>query len=981
VNVAGSRYGGVDPRLWETLMVAQNHDNQGSVLEEALTRFVDECLHGKQPDVDEFVEQYPQCKAQLKVRLQDLEQIDSLFDSLVQADESDFEVAEAGHDLVGQKVGSFEIVEIIGRGGMGVVYLARDTKLKRSVAIKSMPADLAGDPNARTRFRREAELLASLNHPNIGAIHDIIEQEEGAGYLVLEYVPGQTLAQRIAQEPLKLEEALLIGRQIAEAISAAHEKGVIHRDLKPGNIKITPEGKVKVLDFGLAKASVGEAESGETAVTQPGRVMGTPAYMSPEQACGKPTDKRSDIWSFGCLMYEMLAGHLPFEGETATEILARIIEREPDWELLPQEIPMNIRTLLRRCLEKKPQRRLQHIGDAVIEINETLNIPITAPPVTTPSSISLKPQITARHKLRTATMIVIAAFVIVLSVIAVQHILRKEIQPSLKDIRLVVLPFENLGSTEDEYFADGITDAITARLAAINGLSVLSRQSAIQYKDRERSSKEIGEELGVDYILEGTVQRERPTDPTSRVRIIPQLIRVSDDTHLWSDRYDAVLADIFQVQSDIAEQVAQALDITLLEPERRALASRPTENMEAYEYYLQGNNYYTRRGFIESDSRIAIRMFERAVELDPGFALAYARLCDIHSHMYALRYDHSQERVAMAKQAVDKALQLDPDLPEAHYALGRYYSAIKDRERALEQYAIVLKSQPNHTAAINLTGYTQRDLGKLEQAMTNFKRVLELNPRNAHTLYHVGDTLAYLRKYTEAERYYNRAISLAPDLSFAYYCKARLYLSWEGSIERVRAVLKEASQNIKSAEAPYIVYWLVNIDVYDGNYQEALDRLSLKSEDFDNLNYFIPNAERYALIYRYMNKNELAKKYYESARSILESKIQEQPEDSRLHSALGIACAGLGRKDDAIREGKLGVELLPVTKEAMRGLCRVEELARIYVMVGEYDLAIDQLEFLLSNPAWMSIPLLRLDPAWDPLRDHPRFQKLVESDN
>ncbi|MBL7187029.1 MAG: serine/threonine-protein kinase [Phycisphaerae bacterium] len=364
-------------------MVAASDDNQNKVLEEALKRFVDAFLRGEQPDTEEFVKQYPECEDLLRPRIRDLLKINTLFDTLVQMDESDFDDTATGHDLVGQTVGSCEIVEMIGRGGMGVVYLARDTKLKRSVAIKSMPVELQADSTARTRFRREAELLASLNHPNIAVIHDIIEQDESAGYLILEYVPGETLAQRIAREPLNLEEALSISQQIAEAVSAAHEKSVVHRDLKPGNIKITPEGKVKVLDFGLAKASVGESRSGEAAVTQPGHVMGTPAYMSPEQARGKETDHRTDIWSFGCIMYEMLTNHLPFEGETATDTLARILERQPDWDVLPENTPMNIRVLIRRCLEKDPRRRLQHIGDAFIEIQETLNLPADFPPQAT----------------------------------------------------------------------------------------------------------------------------------------------------------------------------------------------------------------------------------------------------------------------------------------------------------------------------------------------------------------------------------------------------------------------------------------------------------------------------------------------------------------------------------------------------------------------------------------------------------------------
>jgi serine/threonine protein kinase/Tol biopolymer transport system component len=365
-------------------MTGLNDDNQQSPLDQAVQRFVDARLRGEQPDIDEFVKQYPELEHQIREKIRNLQRINTLFDSLVQTDESDFEEINAGQNLVGQRVGSFEIVEMIGRGGMGVVYLARDTKLDRLVAIKSMPAELQASSTARTRFMREAKLLASLSHPNIAVIHDIIEQTKGFAYLVLEYVPGETLAERMEREPLQLKEAFSISLQIAEAVSAAHEEGIIHRDLKPSNIKITPDGRVKVLDFGLAKTFVSKSATVEPTVTQAGRVIGTPAYMSPEQARGHPTDRRTDIWSFGCLLYEMLTGHLPFEGETTTDVLARIIEREPDWNLLPQETPSNIRVLLWRCLAKDPHRRLQHIGDAVLEIDETLNVPADKPTVAEP---------------------------------------------------------------------------------------------------------------------------------------------------------------------------------------------------------------------------------------------------------------------------------------------------------------------------------------------------------------------------------------------------------------------------------------------------------------------------------------------------------------------------------------------------------------------------------------------------------------------
>lgn len=951
-------------------MAGPVEDNREQIVKEAVRRFIDARWQGQEPDVDEFVGQYPGLERQVKKGIRNAQRIDVLFDSLVRSNESDFEDAAAGHDLTGRKVGSFEIVEMIGRGGMGIVYLAHDTKLKRSVAIKTIPAQLDSDPTTRMRFRREAELLASLNHPNIAVIHDIIEEDKSC-YLILEYVLGETLAERIAREPLALQEALSICQQIAEAVSAAHEKGLVHRDLKPGNIKITPDGRVKILDFGLAKAVPTEGKLAETNVTQPGRIIGTPAYMSPEQARGKDTDHRTDIWSFGCIMYQILTAHLPFEGRTATDTLARIIEREPDWEALPNDIPENIRTLLHRCLEKDPDQRLGDIAGAAMEMSAALNKPLATP-------------VTALRKI---AMLVSVAIIIVITAIAARFVPQQHAQSSSKEIRLVVLPFENLGPVEDGYFADGITDAITARLAGIPGLGVISRQSAMQYKKREKNISQIAEELRVDYILEGTVQRERPSDPASRVRIIPQLIKTSDDTHVWAHTYDNDMSKVFHLQSDLAEQVAQALDLTLREPARQVLMTKPTENMEAYDYYLRGKDY-SHRSHSESNKRIAIRMYGKAVELDPTFALAYAQLSHDHRMMYWNYYDHSNARLALAKQAADRALELNPQLPEAHIALGAYfYHGHLDYDRALEQFAIARKSQPNNEDILSRIAYVQRRQGKFEQALTNLQRSYELDPLNHFIVTELGTTYVYLRKYQEAERYYVQAITLAPDVYSYYRSTAWIYLYAEGSTEKARTVLAEAMKSVKSEEHRYLTELLVNIDVFDGKYQKALDRLSLESQDIDNQEYIderaysIPNALPYARICEYMNKKELAKKYYEEARSILELKIQLHPEHAKFHSALGVAYAGLGRKGESIQEGKTAIEMLPTGKDAIRGPDRVEDLARIYVMVGEYDAAIDQIEYLFSMPGPLSIPLLRLDPAWSPLRDHPRFKKLIESDN
>ncbi|MHC4508851.1 MAG: protein kinase domain-containing protein [Planctomycetota bacterium] len=940
-------------------MVAHRNDNQADGLDEALTQFVNAYVRGEELDIDEFVEQYPQHETQIRRRVAGLCEIDALFDSLVQADESDFDDVAAGDDLVGQRIGDFEIVAIAGRGGMGVVYRARDTRLDRSVAVKSIPPELAGGSTTRMRFKREAKLLASLNHPNIAVIYDIIEQDEGAGYLILEYVPGQTLTERIAREPLRLEEALSIGRQVAEAVSAAHKKGVVHRDLKPGNIKITPEGRVKVLDFGLAKPSVDEGERAQTTVTQPGRVIGTPAYMSPEQARGKNIDHRTDIWSFGCIMYQMLTGHLPFEGETATDTLAGIIEREPDWGALPQETPANLRVLLRRCLEKNVDSRLGNIAEASVEISGTLSRSATGLPAAVPM------------KSRTMAMIIAGAVILFMSIVTVWFSLGKQAHPSSDEIRLMVLPFENKGSAEEEYFADGITNDIIARLMNIRILRVISAMD----NKREQSAEQMAEELHVDYILRGTVKKEQPTDPNSKVRITFELVKVPDRTIAWRKPYES--RHPINVQSDIAKQVPQALEIALLKQEQRALTYVPTRNVEAYDFYLQGEKYF-RRSYSQHDLEMAIKMYDKAVKLDPTFALAYCRLSMAHSWMYWFHIDTSRENIHLAWEAVRRAQGLDPDLPEVHQALGRYYYLGRlEYNRALKHFAIARKSQPDNSDILSFIGFVLRRQGKFEEALAYIMKASELSPLSSVLAEEVAVTLVDLRMYEDAERYYQRAITLAPDYGRPYNKMANLYVAMEGNTEKAWAFLNEASQNNKELEDSFTVT-KIRLNVYDRRYQEALDLLSSKPGDLDGRGIFTPYPIRYAEIYGYMGNNEKAKEYYEQAINILKSKIAEDPNDARYRSSIGIAYAGVGHKEEAIGQGRHAVRLMSVKKDALRGAYRLGKLARIYVMVGEYDDAISQLDLLAHYPRGMSIAHLRLDPVWDPLRDHPRFQGLLE---
>ena len=544
---------------------------------------------------------------------------------------------------------------------------------------------------------------------------------------------------------------------------------------------------------------------------------------------------------------------------------------------------------------------------------------------------------------------------------------------------IVVLPFENLGAPEDNYFADGMTEEIISRLVALDGLGVISRTSAMQYKESPLSLRQIGEELGVDYVLEGTVRRQRSASGPGQVRVTPQLIRVSEDTHLWAERYDAVPADIFEVQSDIAKQVIEKLDIVLLEPQRRSLESRPTENLEAYDAYLRGNDYLHRGKEVHSRDEVhfAIQMYEEALQLDPTFALAHAQQFHAHAWLYG-SFDRTDARLALAKEAVDRALELDPGLPEAHYALGLIYSSEGDRDRTLEEYQIVLRSRPGNAEVLEGISFVQAALGQWEESRITMRTAMKLNPRLGRLACWAGGRSLALRDFSDAIRSHDRAIQLVPDRSCPYYCKALIYLNWDGSTERVRRFLEGLPPNVDLEGTPPINHYWVIVDMIERRYQEALRRLSSgPSEAYEFVVFYIPKDLLAAQIHGLMNRPELEQAHYEAARDLLEARVEKRPKDANVRGSLGIAYAGLGRRDDALREGRLGIELLGGNRGALLGF-RLKDLAQIYVMLGDHDKAIDYLDHLLSVPTFFAAGYLKVDPTWNPLRDQPRFLALLE---
>jgi serine/threonine protein kinase/tetratricopeptide (TPR) repeat protein len=777
-------------------MAEQIDDNQEKFIKDAVQQFVDAQIDGQEPDLDEFVSKYPEFEHQIRRRISNVRKIDSLFASLTKAEESDFEDedSEIRDDLVGKKIASFEIVEMIGRGGMGVVYLARDTKLDRSVAIKSMPAKLTDDSTARMRFKREAKSLASLNHPNIAVIHEIIEQDEGADFLVLEYVPGETLDERIAREPLELEQALSISRQIAEAGAAAHEKGVIHRDIKPGNIKITPDGRVKVLDFGLAKASVDEGKSGEVNVTQAGRVIGTPAYMSPEQARGQATDKRSDIWSFGCVLYEMLTATVLFKGETVSDTLANILQTEPDWQALPQGTPANIQVLLRRCLEKEPRRRLRDIGDIAIILEDT-TIELQRPTQRTGpvEAGRAKPKAGSRRVLHWfITGVAVATVVFLTSTIALklgrpskEQVGKSVSQPIVKPIKaIVVLPFDNLsGDPEQEYFVDGMTDALSAELGKIKALRVISRTSAMRYKNTDKSVPEIAQELGVDAVIEGSVLKAG-----NDVRVTAQLVDGRTYAHLWSDNYTGILTNILALQSEVTLAIAREIEAELTPEEKRRITRTKSVKPEAYEAYLLGRHYLDKA--LEPDIDVAIEYFKRAIEIDSTYAIAYAGLADAYTYFGFADIRSPENTWPNARTAAEKALAIDEGLAEAHTSLAKVKSWFEwDWPGAESQYKRALEINPNSSGAHLWYARFLSAMERHNEAIAQVERALELDPYSFYVKFFRAWALHYAGQKNEAMQLVKNTMDSDPDHPFWYWCLTSIYAS-QGMYEQALTPLK-----------------------------------------------------------------------------------------------------------------------------------------------------------------------------------------------
>jgi TolB-like protein/tetratricopeptide (TPR) repeat protein len=858
---------------------------------------------------------------------------------------------------------------------MGEVYRARDSKLKRDVAVKVLPQSLAADPDALARFEREALAVAALSHPNILSIFDF-GTHEGTAYAVMELLDGETLRGKIDSGPIPQKQAVAFALQVAKGLSAAHEKGIVHRDLKPENLFVSKDGHVKILDFGLAKkvdtVTPGEQTSAPTVSghTEPGTVMGTVGYMSPEQVRGLPVDHRSDIFSVGAILYELLSGKRAFSRPTAADTMSAIMKEEPP-ELTEsgRNISPALDHIVKHCLEKDRTRRFQSASDVAFALSEQSSSSVVSG--ASGAQVAAPPA-------RKSRVLVVAAAIVVLAAVGVVLLRRPHRgggeAGGVK--RVAVLPFENLGAPEDDYFADGITDEIRGKLTSLPGLQVIARGSSSPYKKTTKTPKQIAEELEVGYLLTATVRWEKGGG-TSRVHVSPELTEVSGSgapTSKWQQPFDAAITDVFQVQSEIATKVAQALGAALGAGEEKRLSEKPTQNLAAYDAFLKGEGAANSLGANDPPSlRKALGFYEQAVALDPGFASAWAQVSRASSilHTFSTPTPALAER---ARQAGEKAVALAPDHPEGYLALGHYEGLVsRNFDRALEQFANGQRVAPGNADLLRGTASAEEALGRWDAALEHLRQAERLDPRSVDTLVTLGRSLICLRRYPEAGIALDRGLSLAPANLRLIAFKAVTFLG-QGDLAGTRAVFDAAPNEVKHTElVAYEANYLDLVWVLDEKQRELLLRLTPSAFDDDRATWALCLVQAYAL------KGDAANvhTYAEEARKAYEEQLRTAPDDAQRHVLLGIAVAYLGRKEEAIREGERGVALDPVSKDANFGPYMQHQLVRIYMLVGEPEKALDQLEPLLKIPYFLSPGWLKIDPNFDPLRKNPRFQKLV----
>ena len=872
-------------------------------------------------------------------------------------------------ELLGE-FGDYDLLQEIGRGGQGVVFRARQKSLNRIVALKVISLGQWASKAHLKRFRLEAEAAARLEHPGIVPIHEVGERD-GSCYFSMKFVEGGQLDEVARREPMPIRRAVELIARVARTVHYAHDHGILHRDIKPGNILLDAKGEPHLTDFGLARL----VES-ESSVTHTLDVLGTPSYMAPEQAVGNnaAVSNTTDVYGLGAVLYQLLTGQPPFAGGATYETIKLLLDTEPrPPRLLNPKIDRDLSTICLKCLEKDPKRRYSSALALAEDLERWLK---HEPIVARHTGVFRRGRKWVR---RNPSSALLAASLVALAAAAGWIAWKSELIRHPVTTGIAVLPFENLSEQREDAaaFVDGVQDDILTKLARIADLKVISRTSVMEYRAK-RNVRQIGNDLRVSHLLEGSVRRIG-----TRFHMNAQLIDTRTDTHVWVEQYDRDLNDLFAIQSEIAQKIAGQLHAKILPAEKLAIERKPTGDLLAFELYSRAISLTpTYRGGI-ADQQQAIDLLNAAVARDPSFLEAYCALALSHDQIYFFGFDHTPTRLASAEAAIQEAFRIRPNAGEAHLARAFHlYNGYLDYDGALAELEVARQRLPNDPRIFRLTAYIQRRQGHWEESARYLERALELDPRNRNTLENLGDSYGSLRRYAEQKSNFDRILAIEPNDLTAKAERAFVEVNWKADTGPLRQLIDDIRATNPAAMPQIADQWL---DCALAERDVAAAREALLAHDegplgVDAVHFPRPFVE--GVIARMANDEQKAQLAFAAARAEQEKTIQAQPDYGPAWCVLGVIDAALGRKEDALREGRRAVELLPVEKESVNGLHMIEHLAMIAAWVGEKDLACEQLAKAIRYPMYpsaVSYGELKLMPEWDALRGEPCFEKIVAS--
>jgi TolB-like protein/Tfp pilus assembly protein PilF len=867
--------------------------------------------------------------------------------------------------------GDYELQEEIGRGGQGIVYRARQKSLNRTVALKIIALGHWATARHLKRFRLEAEAAASLNHPSIVPIHEVGERD-GCCYFSMNLIEGGQLDEVVRREAISIRRAAELIAKLARTVHYAHEHGILHRDIKPGNILLDKEGEPHLTDFGLARLV--ETESTVTRTTE---VLGTPSYMAPEQASGNNVALTSatDTYGLGAVLYHLLTGCPPFAGGTTYETVRLVLETDPRQpRLLNPKVNRDLSTICLKCLQKDPQRRYA----SALALAEDLERWLKHEPIQ-----ARRTGLFARGKKWVRRKPAIAAVITLsLALIATVGVIvwKSDLFHRPAAARIAVLPFENLSNDkEDASFADGVQDDLLTKLAKIASLKVISRTSVMGYRGRQ-NTREIGDALDVTHVLEGSVRKTG-----AWLHINAQLIDARTDSHVWAEEYDRDLKDMFAIQSEIAQKVAERLQAKISAAERLAIERPPTANLTAFDLYSRAKNFLLdtvvgSTGTRKANLLKAADLLDQAVAHDPTFFQAYCQLAWTHDNVYFDGWDRTPARLALAEAAIEAAFRLRPDAGEVHLARAwNLYWGYRDYDAALAEVEVARQTLPNDARLFDLKGYIERRQGRWEESTQNLERALDLDPRNFNLLRQMAILYDDLRRYADQQAVLDRALALRPDDLEVKVDRANVEIDWKANTWPVHQLIDEIQAKDPAALQSVADSWLLCAlaERDPAAAANALAALGDNSVGTEKVKYSPRLME--GLVGRMAKDDAKAHAAFTAARAEQEKLIHANPDDAGALCILGLIDAGLGRKEEALREGWRAIELLPVEKDARSGPAMIVCLARIAAWVGDNDLACEQLVRASRLPSSVSYGDLKLMPWWDPLRGNPCFETIVAS--